>query len=51
MAANCILTICSRTDYDRHKENEAFLEAIKNCDDDTYQAVISILEEAELLHE
>ena len=51
MAVNCSTAVCSRTIYDRHIENEAVLEALKNCDDDTYEAVISILEEAGLLHE
>ena len=41
----------SQSATDRQRENEAFLEAIKNCDDDTYQKVISILREAGLLRE
>ena len=36
---------------DRQRENEAFLEALKKCDDDTYQAVIAILRDAKLLPE
>ena len=51
MSATCSTAVCSRTIYVRHKENEAVLEALKKCDDDTYEAVISILEEAGLLHE
>ena len=51
MAANCVSTICSRTTDDRHIENEAVLEALKKCDDDTYEAVISILKAEGLLHE
>lgn len=51
MATTRSTAVCSRTIHDRHIENEVFLEAIKNCDDDTYEAVISILEEAGLLPE
>lgn len=51
MATTCNATICSRTTYDRNKENEVVLDAIKNCDDDVYQAIISVLTEAGLLHE
>lgn len=51
MAASCISAICNRVIYDRQTENELFFEAIQNCDDDTYKAVISILEEAGLLPE
>lgn len=51
MAANCVSAICSRPTDDRHIENEIFLEALKKCDDDTYEAVISILREAGLLPE
>lgn len=31
---------------DRHRENEAIMAALMTCDDDTYQAVISVLIEA-----
>lgn len=41
----------SQSATDRQRENEAFLEAIKNCDDNTYQAVIAILKDAKLLPE
>ena len=51
MAATCNTAVCSRTIYDRHIENEAVLEALKNCDDDTFEAVISVLTEAGLLPE
>ena len=44
-------TIRSQSITDRQRKNEAFLEAIKNCDDDTYQAVIAILKDAKLLPE
>ena len=51
MATNCTKAICSPTHDDRRLENDAFLKAIQRCDDETYQAVISILEEAGLLPE
>ena len=51
MAATCSTAVCSRTICDRHIENEAVLEALKNCDDDTFEAVISVLREAGLLPE
>ena len=51
MATNCTSTICSCTTKDRQTENEIFLEAIKNCDDETYLAIISILEAKGLLPE
>ena len=51
MASTCNAAVCSRIIYDRHIENEAVLEALKKCDDDTYEAVISVLEEAGLLPE
>lgn len=51
MATNCASAICNCTEKDRQTENEVFLEAIKNCDDDTYLKIISILEEAGLLPE
>mgnify|MGYP003319977041 CR=1 FL=1 len=51
MAATCSTAVCSRTEKERQTENEVFLEAIKNCDDDTYLKIISILEEAGLLPE
>lgn len=51
MATPCNTAVCSRTEFDRHIENEAVLEALKNCDDETYLAIISILEEAGLLPE
>ena len=50
MATTCSTAVCSRI-YDRHTENEAVLEALKNCDDDTYETVISVLREAGLLPE
>ena len=49
MATPCSTPVCSCTICDRHIENEAVLEALKNCDDDTYEAVISVLIEAGLL--
>ena len=51
MATNCSTALCTSTVDYRHIENEVFLEAIMNCDDDTYEAVISVLTEAGLLHE
>lgn len=51
MATPCSAEVCSRTISDRNIENDAVLEALKNCDDDTYEAVISVLIEAGLLHE
>lgn len=44
-------TTRSQSVTDRQRENEAFLEAIKNCDDNTYQVVIAILKDAKLLPE
>lgn len=44
-------TNCTRAAEDLRRENEAILEALKNCDNDTYNAVTSILREAGLLHE
>ena len=35
----------------RRREDEAFWEAIKTCDEDTYRAIISILREEGLLRE
>ena len=51
MAATCNATVCSSTVSDRNIENDAVLEALKNCDDETYRAIISVLTEAGLLHE
>lgn len=51
MATNCIMSICSRSLEERRLENEAFLEAIRKCDDETFRAVTSILAEAGLLPE
>ena len=51
MAASCVSTVCNCTTKDRVKDNEAVLEALKNCDDDTYKAIISVLTEAGLLPE
>ena len=51
MATPCNTTVCSRTEFDRRIENEAVLEALKKCDDDTYETVISILKAEGLLHE
>lgn len=42
------VTHCHEKDNRSH-ENEAFLEAVKNCDDETYKEIISILTEAVLL--
>lgn len=40
----------SRVFEDRRRdENEAFAETIKNCDDETYKKITSILKEAGLL--
>lgn len=36
---------------ERQRQNEAFLNAVKNCDDETFSKIISILAEAKLLHE
>ena len=48
-------TLCatekSRTYDEWRRENEAFADAIKNCDNETYEKIISILEAAGLLHE
>ena len=44
------VTTCHGKDNRSH-ENEAFLEAVKNCDDETYKEIISILTAAGLLHE
>jgi hypothetical protein len=44
------VTHCHEKDNRSH-ENEAFLEAVKNCDDETYKEIISILTAAGLLHE
>lgn len=49
MATNCSTSICSPSLDDRRLENDAFLEAIQKCDDETYQQIISILTEAGLL--
>jgi len=35
--------LCTSAAEDRRLQNEAFLEAIKNCDEKTYNQVISIL--------
>ena len=51
MATNCSDPMCYPSLDDRRLENDAFLQAIQNCDDETYQAVISILVEAGLLPE
>lgn len=50
MAAPYIYTRRNSSVDDRRLENEAFWEAIQKCDDDTYEAVISVLTEAGLLH-
>lgn len=49
MAATCSTAVCSHTANDRNMENDAVLEALKNCDDETYQEIISVLTEAGLL--
>lgn len=49
MAVTCVMTSPRRNKDNRSHENEAFLEAIKNCDDKTYKEIISILAEAGLL--
>jgi hypothetical protein len=49
MAATCVNTTLRRDKDNRSHEYEALFEAIKNCDADTYLAIISILEEAGLL--
>lgn len=41
----------SRTSEEWRRENEAFAEAIKNCDEETYEKITSILRAAGLLHE
>lgn len=41
----------SRTSEEWRRENEAFADAIQNCDEATYKKIISILAEAGLLHE
>lgn len=41
----------SRTSEEWRRENEAFAAAIKNCDEATYEKIISILIKAGLLHE
>lgn len=49
MAVTCErVTYCHDKDNRSH-ENEAFLEAIKNCDDKTYKEIISILRAKGLL--
>lgn len=49
MAVTCVNTTYRRDEDNRNHENEAFLEAVKNCDDKTYKEIISILTEAGLL--
>lgn len=51
MAVTCVDATYRRCEDNRSHENEAFLKAIKTCDDETYLAIISILEEAGLLPE
>lgn len=43
MAVTCVNTTPCRDKDNRSHENEAFLEAIKKCDDKTYKEIISIL--------
>ena len=49
MAATSVITTLRHNEDNRSHENEAFLEAVKNCDDETYEEIISILTEAGLL--
>ena len=51
MTNNFITPQHNRAEDNRSREDEAFFEAIKVCDDDTYNAVTSILREAGLLPE
>ena len=44
-------TNCTRAAEELRREDEAILEALKTCDNDTYNAVTSILREAGLLPE
>lgn len=41
----------SRTYDEWRQENKAFAEAIRNCDEETYQEITAILEAVGLLHE
>lgn len=41
----------SRSHEDWRRENEAFADAIQNCDEATYAEITSILRAAGLLHE
>lgn len=49
MAVTYVDATGCRNEDNRSQENEAFLEAVKNCDDETYKEIISILTEAGLL--
>ena len=49
MAVTYVDATSRRCEDNRSHENEAFLEAVKNCDDETYKEIISILTEAGLL--
>ena len=51
MAVTCEPMAHRHVEDNRSQENEAFLEAIKNCDDETYKEIISILTAKGLLHE
>ena len=41
----------SRTSEEWRRENEAFAAAIQNCDDETYEKIIAILTNANLLND
>lgn len=41
--------MCASAAEERHRQNEAFLNAIKNCDEKTYKEIISILKAKGLL--
>ena len=51
MATDSDIKLCASAVQIHRLENEAFLEAIQNCDEKTYKEVISILEAKGLLHE
>lgn len=43
MATDSDIKMCASAVQIRRLENEAFLRAIKNCDEETYKEIISIL--------
>ncbi len=49
MATDAEMIKCSPAAEERRLQNEAFLNAIMNCDDETFEKVISILTAKELL--